>query len=544
MSQDTSRPLAPRLSRRFLLQSAALTALVGAFSGLASPLRAEEPRRGGSLTMNIGTEPPVLLLLAHTAGAATYISGKTTEGLLTYDFDFTPKPLLATEWTVSPDGLRYWFRLREGVKFHDGTPFTAEDVKFSIETLKEHHPRGRATYAHVTAVNVLGPHEIELLLDQPAPYLLTALASFESPIVPKHIYEGKPILENPNNSAPIGTGPFLFKEWVRGSHVLFVRNPDYWDAGKPYLDQLVVRFVGDAAAGAAGLETGEIQLSANAPVPLSDIARLQENPRLGFETRGYAFTNSISRAEFNFERPHLADLRVRQAVAHVVDRDFIVAAAYQGHATPLYGPVSHTLEKFFIPDLPRYEIDTAKAEALLEEAGYPRGADGWRFSLVIDPTQPVGPPKLSADYIAQVLQSIGIKAEVRTQDFATFVKRVYTDRDFDIAVEGMANLFDPTVGIQRLYWSKNFKPGVPFTNGAKYASERTDKLLEEAAVEIDPKKRFDLFAEFQKQVIADLPALDLVSPTAYTIYDKRVHNHTIGAEGLNANGAELWVAEG
>ncbi len=534
-------PLRP--TRRFLLQSVAALAGLGALSGLSGPAWAETPVAGGALTINIGTEPPVLLLIAHTAGAAYNTSAKTNEGLLTYDFDFNPQPLLATEWTVSEDGLRYWFKLREGVKFHDGSDFTAEDVKFSIETLKEHHPRGRATYAHLREVNVLTPHEVELLLNSPAPYLLTALASFESPIVPKHLYEGKPILENPLNTAPIGTGPFKFVEWVRGSHVLYERNPDYWDGGKPYLDRLIIRFIGDAAAGAAALETGEVQVSANAPVPLSDIPRLQENPALGFESRGYGFTNSISRAEFNFENPHLADIRVRHAIAHVVDRDFIVAAAYQGHATALTGPVSQDLAKFYYADVPRYEINPAKAEALLDEAGYPRGADGYRFSLTIDPTQPVGPPKLTADYIAQVLDGIGIKATVRTQDFATFVKRVYTDREFDIAIEGMSNLFDPTVGIQRLYWSKNFKPGVPFTNGAKYFSDRTDELLETAAIETDEKKRFDLFAEFQKQVVEDLPVLDLVAPTPYTIFDRKVRNHTIGAEGLFANGAEFWIAK-
>lgn len=110
---------------------------------------AEEPTRGGSVSINIGTEPPVLVLIAHSAGAAYYISGKATESLLSYDKDFNPQPLLATEWTVSEDGLRYWFKLRQDVRWHDGRDFTAEDVAFSILALKENHPRGRATFAHV-----------------------------------------------------------------------------------------------------------------------------------------------------------------------------------------------------------------------------------------------------------------------------------------------------------------------------------------------------------------------------------------------------------
>ncbi|MET3898954.1 peptide/nickel transport system substrate-binding protein [Devosia sp. UYZn731] len=529
--------LAP--TRRAFLLSTAAIALAGALPGFSF---GDEPKQGGTLTVNIGTEPPVLVLIAHTAGAAVYLSSKTNEGLLTYDFDFTPKPLLATEWKVAEDGLRYWFKLREGVKFHDGTDFTAEDVAFSIQALKENHPRGRATFAQVSSINVLGTHEIELLLDKPSPYLLTALASSESPIVPKHLYEGTKIPENPHNVAPVGTGPFVFKEWVRGSYVLYERNPNYWEAPKPYLDKLVVRFIGDPAAAVASIETGEVLLSVGVNIPYTDFDRLQANPALGFETRGFTYTNSITRAEFNLENKYLANAKVRQAIAYAIDRNFIVSTIYLGHATALNGPVSPGLAAFFSDDLPKYAFDPAKAEALLDEAGFPRGDGGVRFELNIDPTQPTGAYKQSAEYIAQALNKVGIKTTVRTQDFATFVKRVYTDRDFDIALEGMSNLFDPTVGIQRLYWSKNFKPGVPFSNGAHYASAETDRLLEAAAVEPDPKKRFELFVDFQKQVVTDLPALDLVAPDSFVIFDKRVVNHTLGAEGFGYNGADIYLA--
>jgi peptide/nickel transport system substrate-binding protein len=523
--------------RSFLAASAAFAGIMA----LPNFSVAAEPVRGGTLTVNIGTEPPVLVLIAHSAGAAYNTSGKTNEGLLTYDHDFNPQPLLATEWKVEPGGLRYWFKLREGVKFHDGKDFTAEDVAFSILTLKAEHPRGRATFASVETVNVLGPHEVEFVLSKPAPYLLSALASFESPIVPKHLYEGTKIPENPHNIAPIGTGPFIFKEWVRGSHVLYERNPNYWDGGKPYLDQLIIRFINDTAAAVAALETGEVLLSANAPVPLSDIERLKHSDRLAFESRGYSYGNSIVRLELNFENKYLADIKVRHAIAHAFDRKFIADTVFYGYATPLDGPVSPSLSKFFYPDLPKYAFDPAKAEALLDEAGYPRGANGVRFELFIDPLQPAGTYKQAADYIAQSLDKVGIKTSVRTQDFATFVKRVYTARDFDLALEGMSNLFDPTVGIQRLYWSKNFKIGVPFSNGAKYFSAETDRLLEAAAVEPDEKKRYDYFVDFQKQVVADLPAIDLVAPTPFTIFDKRVRDHTIGVEGLANNGANIWI---
>ena len=528
--------------RAFLLSTAAIAAVTTLPVLSFAQVEPGEPVKGGSVSINIGTEPPVLVLIAHSAGAAYYISGKATESLLTYDNEFQPQPLLATDWKVAEDGLRYWFKLRDGVKWHDGKDFSAEDVAFSILALKEHHPRGRATFASIEQANVLPGNEIELILSKPAPYLLDAFASFEAPIVPKHLYEGTNIPENPHNSAPVGTGPYKFVEWVRGSHALFERNENYWGAPKPYLDQIIFRFIIDPAAAVAAIETGEVQVSVT-NVPLTDLERLKANPNLVVDTRPAPYSPSIARAEFNLENPYLADIKVRHAIAYAVDKDFIVNTIYLGYATRLDGPVSPDLTRFFDPNLPKYEFDPAKADALLDEAGYKRGADGFRFKLFIDPTQPSGPPKQTAEYIAQALGKVGIKVELRTQDFATFVKRVFTDRDFDIAIEGMSNLYDPTVGIQRLYWSKNFKPGVPFTNGSKYSNPEVDRLLETAAVEVNPEKRRELFNQFQRIVVEDLPTLDIVTPAVLTIYDKRVHNLKVGVENLWSNGADIYIEQ-
>jgi peptide/nickel transport system substrate-binding protein len=527
-------------SRRTILLSGAALLTATVIPGDVEA-RTELPL-GGSVAINIGTEPPVLVLVAHSAGATYYIGGKITEGLLTYDKDLNPQPLLATEWTVSPDGLRYRFKLREGVKWHDGKDFTADDVAFSILTLKQYHPRGRATFASVQQANVLARHEVELLLSQPNPYLLTAFASFESPIVPKHLYEGTSVADNPHNTRPIGTGPFRFAEWARGSHVRLVRNENYWGSPKPYLDQIVFRFIIDPAAAAAAIESGDVQVSV-ASLPLADIARLQAKPNLVVSLAPVPYSPTIARAEFNLENPYLADIRVRHAIAYAIDKDFIVNTIYLGYATRLDGPVSPDLARFYKPDLPRYEFNPAKAEALLDEAGYRRGPDGYRFTLFVDPTQPSGPPRQTADYFARALGKIGIKVVLRTQDFGAFVKRIFTDRSFDIAIEGMSNFFDPTVGIQRLYWSKNFKPGVPFTNGSKYANPEVDRLLEAAAVEIEPVKRRKLFDQFQTLVVEDLPTLDLVTPSVITIYDKRVRNLQVGAEHLWSNGADIYLEE-
>ncbi|MEK6346268.1 MAG: ABC transporter substrate-binding protein, partial [Burkholderia sp.] len=246
------------LTRRRALQAAAAAAALGSLSPLAQAAGAAQaasqavapgtPRRGGRVTLLVNPEPNALVAFATTAGAEEKIAPKVTEGLLAYDFDVKPKPQLATAWSVSADGLQYRFELRRNVRWHDGQPFTSRDVAASIELLRQYHARGRATFANVTAVRTPDPHTAVLELSKPAPYLLYALAASESPILPAHRYTGGNPLENPNNIAPIGTGPYRFVRWDRGSSVTFVRNPDYWDAPKPYLDELVVRFIGDPAA--------------------------------------------------------------------------------------------------------------------------------------------------------------------------------------------------------------------------------------------------------------------------------------------------------
>ena len=531
----------PSLSRRGLIGAAALAGTLP-LAAARPGLTAETPRRGGTLTALIDPEPPVLTTIAHTAGASVYVSAKVTEGLLDYDFDLNPQPQLATAWSVSPDGLEYRFTLRQGVKWHDGKDFTAADVAFSIETLREFHPRGRATFAAVTEIRTPSPHEVVLVLSRPTPFLLKAFAAAESPIVPKHVYQGSRADQNPASNAPIGTGPYVFKEWVRGSHILLERNPNYWDQPKPHVDRLVLRFISDPAARAVAIETGQVQLAPGNPVPLSEVERLKKLPHLSFVSDGYQYTNTITRIEFNLERPHLKDLRVRQAIAHAIDRKALLDTVWYGLGTAIPGPIHPALKRFYVADLPVPGFDIARANRLLDEAGLPRGANGVRLRLTHDPLPSGDSYRRGAEFIKQALARIGIDVTLRAQDFSAFIRRVYTDRDFDFTYNAMSNLFDPTVGVQRLYWSKNFKRGVPFSNGSGYASPEVDRLLETAAVETDEARRLQLFAEAQRHIAQDLPDLGIVAPDNFTISDRRVRNHTVSASGVSGNLADVFLA--
>jgi peptide/nickel transport system substrate-binding protein len=519
-------------TRRNILRwgaGAGLATLGSARSGAASL------RRGGVITLLLTAEPPTLTTIAHSAYNAVIVSPKVTEGLLTYDFDLNPQPQLATTWRVSEDGLTYTFGLRRGVTWHDGRPFTSADVAFSLWAIKEIHPRGRSTFGNLVGIRMPDEHTVVLILSKPAPYLLTAFAASETPIVPRHVFDGAKIEEHPALNAPTGTGPFVFKEWERGSHVAYERNPNYWDQPKPYIDRLIIRFVPDPAARSAALEAGDVQVAPNTPVPLSDIERLKALPHLAGELRGYEYTNSISRVEFNLDRPFFRDVRVRRAFAHVIDRNVIRDVVNYGYGMAIPGPISASLTKFYYAGLKTWPSDRAQAERLLDEAGYPRKADGVRVRLTHDYVPSGDGYRRGAEYIRQALAKVGVEVSVRGQDFATYTKRVYADRDFDFTYNGMSNLFDPTVGVQRLYWSKNFKPGVPFSNGAHYVNPEVDRLLETAAVEVDPARRYEQFVAFQKILVEDLPDIGIVSAPEFTIYDRRVAGHTAGADGVSGN---------
>ena len=210
---------------------------VAVFTGRAAmltPAVAEDIVKGGTLTMLVQPEPPVLVSAFNSAAPIGVVSTKILEGLLTYDFDMVPKPVLAETWKVSPDGKSIIFNLRKGVKWHDGKEFTSADVQFSVmKAWKKLHPRGRSTFAKVTAVETPSPYVAILKLSEPSPYLMSALSGYESQILPRHLYEGTDLAANPYNSKPVGTGPFVFKEWQKGNFVLLERNPNYWDSGRP-----------------------------------------------------------------------------------------------------------------------------------------------------------------------------------------------------------------------------------------------------------------------------------------------------------------------
>lgn len=503
---------------------------------------AQQPVRGGTLIVAQYPEPSLLTSAISPGGPANNISPKIFDGLLTYDFDLQPQPQLATSWSVSDDGLLITFHLREGVKWHDGKPFSSRDVVFSLqEAWRKHNGRAKAIFAPVAAIEAPDDLTVRLQLSAPAPSILYGLASHLAQILPAHIYEGTDALTNPANTQPIGTGPFRFVRWERGNYLELERNPVYWDAPRPYLDRVVYRFLPDASARSNALEMQEAHLVAETGVPGGDIARLAQLPYLEVTTKGYEYVGQTTFFVFNLDRKEFQDVRVRQAFAHAIDKDFLIKHIWHGYGRPASGPLPKSMGSFFSDAVPRYDFDIAKANALLDAAGYPKGKDGVRFRITHDPLPYGDVYARTGEYLREALAQVGIAVDLRSQDYAAYVRRIYTTREFDTANYLIAVGPDPAIGVQRLYWSQSFQPGIAFSNSAHYLSEASDALLEKAQITLDAAERNRLYAQFQRQAMLDLPQIPLVDVAQVTITNKRLRDHTVTSDGIKANFAHAYL---
>ena len=292
---------------------------------------------------------------------------------------------------------------------------------------------------------------------------------------------------------------------------------------------------------AAALESNEAQIVGMNQVPLNEVRRISRLPQFGVETRGYQYLSIVQAFEFNLERPQFQDRRVRQAFAHAIDRDFITRTIWFGYGKPATSYFHPDLGKVHSDTGPQYAFDPKKAEQLLDEAGFKRGADGNRMKITHD-FMPFGEPFVrTAEYVKQALGRIGVAVDIRSQDFGAYVRRVYTDRDFDTTNYYANTGPDPTIAVQRFYWSKSLQKGVAFSNGAAYKNPEMDKLLEAAQVETDTGKRIKLFADVQRIAATDLPMIPLTAVNMTTVFRKEVQGHTTTAEGFHANFAEVWL---
>ncbi len=509
------------ITRRLLLQSSAVLAMAGSRISFAL---ADEGKPGGTLVM-VGGQSPRHLNPAVQSGAATAVPGtQIFASPLRFDENWKPHPYLAESWKVADDGLSCTLNLVKGVKFHDGVPLTSDDVKFSIETIKAHHPF-TTMFAPVTAVETPDENTAVIRLAHPHPALLLCLSGALCPIIPKHIFgDGQNIMTHPANSHPIGSGPFKLEEFKPGEKITLVKNPDFFIPDRPFLDKIIMTINGDSNARLLAVENGEADCY---PFLLGsqDIQRLEKVARLDVTDKGFEGLGPINWLAFNTKKAPLDDKRVRQAIGYATDRNFITKALMRGVAKPQRSPIIES-SPFFNPKIPAYDLDLEKAKSLLDQAGHKPGADGMRFKLTCDyiPGAPEQQENV-AQYLKSQLKKVGIDVEVRASpDFPTWAKRI-SNFDFDMTMDAVYNWGDPVIGVHRTYLSTNIRKGVIWTNTQQYSNPKVDELLNKAAVELDFAKRKALYDEFQMIVGDDLPIYWINALPYHAAFDKRIGNY-------------------
>ena len=444
--------------KRRLLIAGTVTAI---FTQISVALAAQT-----SITIGMQLEPPNL---DPTGGAAAAIDevvyANVFEGLTRYQADGSVAPALAKSWTISGDGLVYEFKLHSGVKFHDGSSLTADDVKFSLDRARAEDSTNaqKRLFTGIASVDAIDDLTVRITLSTPDGGFITNLAWGDAVIVaPESIDMAK--------TAPVGTGPFQFSKWVQGDRVELVKNPAYWGEGVA-LEKAVFKFISDPTAAFAAMMAGDIDAFPVFPAP-ENLPQFEADPRFRVivgSTEGETILSTNNKAS------HLSDVRVRQALAHAIDRQAIIDGAMFGYGTPI--------GTHFAPHHPDYvdltgqsSYDPAKAKSLLAEAG----ASNITLSLKLPPPSYA---RRGGEIIAAQLREVGLSVEVENLEWAQWLEQVFRGKDYDLTIVSHTEPMDIGIYANPEYYfqydSAEFQQIIADLKLATDAGERT-RLLQAA----------------------------------------------------------------
>lgn len=484
--------------------------------------------RGGD---SVGLDPADV-----TDGESAYVTHQVLDSLLEYKPDSTEvQPGLATEWESSKDGLTWTFKLRQGVKFHDGTDFNAEAVKYNFDRWRlKNHPRHKGDFEYYMAmfggfpgkikdVQVVDPYTVKFVLTKPlAPFLSNlAMPSFaiSSPAAIEKY--GDDYFKN-----PVGTGPFKFVKWEKDQQIILERNDNYW-GDKPKVKKVVFRVIPDNSARLMELQSGKIDAAIG--INPDDVKTVEQDANLQVLMRpsmnvGYLAVNN-EKAPFN-------NVKVRQAINYAVNKQALIDAFYGGLAKPAKNPLPPSLWGYN-DEVQDYNYDSAKAKALLAEAGFPNGFKTKLWAMpVARPYMPQA--KEIAQAIQQDLAKVGIQAEIVTYDWGTYIQKGEAG-EHDLYLFGWTgDNGDPDNFLYMLLDKTNAVKGAA-SNVAFYKSDKVHDLLVKAQEESDQNKRADLYKQAQVLIKADAPWVPLVHSTPPVAARKSVKNwlpHATGQESF------------
>ncbi len=477
-------------------------------SATAIVASAETPRSGGSFVIAIAGDPQTLNLNLTTDTNASYAASGIFNGLVALDQNFLPTPDLAESWTVSPDGKRYDFKLAKNALFHDGTPVTSEDVRFSaLDIAGKYLSLSIPIFKNIATVETPDANTIVFTLKAPSAIFLNSLGVAGLAVMPKKLYEGSDPRNNPYNSKPIGSGPFKFKEWVKGDHVTLVKNDRYFKKGLPYLDEHIARIIPDGGSRTIAFQKGDVDYIPGQIVTREQVPDLKKVA--GYQEWDHAGAPGELLVYFNVTAKPFTDARVREAFVRAIDQKEIVEKAYFGvGAEVATSHIPKDLKAFHDPSVKLPAFDVAKANALLDDAGLKKGADGVRAKVRLAYANTDGSSKNASAVLRDRFTDIGVQTTIQVIDTTVVANSVFGKGDFDIFLAQVTSKGDPELGIARFYVTSSI--GENFGNGSRYTNPEIDKAFADGGSTIDPAARKAAYARVQQILAKDLPTFPLV----------------------------------
>ena len=479
---------------------------------VAGAAEAQEPTKGGTLIVATTNDTPDLDIQKYISSSQHNALLPLFNGLVekdwTADAEYPPiTPGLATSWSVSPDGKDYTFKLRQGVKFHDGTPFNAEAANFNFQRMTNpQHPyydaqvgsTARGVLKGLKTSKVVDEYTFEIDLSEPNTGFIEAVAS-----LPNYYIESPAAFEKYGKDAigqhAVGTGPFKLVEWVRGQRTVMARNDDYWGK-KPYVDQMVYRPIIEPAARAAALKAGEVQIAWDLPVDQVD--SFKSDPKFKVYLRGIPATKVI---ECWQKSGPFSDKKVRKAVNMAIDRKTLAEVVLKGTAVPatqLYGIGSASYDK----SLPMFETyDPAGAKKLLAETKFP---SGFSFYIITSPeNEPIAGALQAYEFVQANLSEIGVNMDIRVRDNAVMGEAYMRPKADDECVT-FDRGYDTDYILDMGYNGKSCVPNG--MNDQCYNDPDVTALMEKAYTAPSIEEWRSLHQQAQKLIIADSGSIPLV----------------------------------
>jgi len=501
------------------------------------------PRKGGTLILGMTADPSTLNCGIESSQIVAMVTSSIYSGLIHLDEESNPHPDLAQSWEISPDGLVYTFQLRENVKWHDGEPFTSADVKFSFENLVgKYNARGREAYRNIKAIETPGPLTVKINLKKAYSPFLGVLTAHDGCIMPKHVFDGTDVFKNPHNDAnPVGSGPFKLKEWKKGSHVTLARNDNYFKKGRPFLDSVIFRIIPNAATRAIAFETGEINaIFASNSFPYQHVDRLKKLRNATIKDIG---SPSLIGVHFNLKgNPIVAKKEVRMAIAHAIDKKFVVEKGLRGVGKVIDSVIPPGIPWAYNANVPKYPFDLNKANALLDEAGHPRGAGGMRFALRLAFEAGNDNAERPVQILREQLKAAGIDIKLERFERSVMLEKVFQKYDFDLWFGPLTTRGHPALGTARIYTSSSIT-GRPFTNFTRYSNPKVDHLFDLAVSATKKADMVKAYYEVQDILLRDLPTIPVADRLQLNIIKDQFKGALTSTETYERLD-EIWWVQG